>query len=89
MRKLPWKYVEVEWSDPVSTVKWVESMNPPPPQKCLTRGWLVEDGLDFIVLVGTVSDDDDHWSWSEVLSLPRGCVDSLVELVTAPATPVR
>lgn len=80
MRKMPWKYVEVEWSDPVSTIKWIEGETFPKPQRCLTRAWLVQDDMDAITLAATISDDDGRWVYSEIVTLPRGCIDAITPL---------
>lgn len=82
--KKPWKYVEVDWADAVSSLKWADNGKFPSPQTFTTRGWLVFETLDHIVLAGTVGWDIDLWIYGEVISLPRGCIEHITPLETVP-----
>ena len=76
-----WKFVEVVWEDAVSLVQWGSEENLPRIQTCTTRGWLVREELDYIVLCATVGENpEEENSLSEIIAIPMGCIQAFNEL---------
>lgn len=80
--KPTWPFVEVEWEDATSVSKWtsldIEKLRPP---TVYTRGWLVHDGLDYVVIAATYVVDDNEYTFGELISIPRGCIVNLSSLI--------
>ncbi len=74
-RKRP-RFVEVEWSDCVSTAEWTERKNLPKLTKCVSRGWLLRDDKEAVTLAATlqVENGDDV---GEIVCIPRGMVQKM------------
>lgn len=73
--------VLIRWADIQSDDgPWVDMSEIPEymPVVVETSGWLVTDGEDYITLVSTLSDDKEFTG--SVCSIPKGCIQSVVEL---------
>ncbi len=74
------KFVEVEWLDAISVAEWRTLSNLPKPAKCVTRGWVVKEMDDYVVLAGTMlyKEDGSIDEVSELLVIPkRGMVKKM------------
>lgn len=76
------KFVEVMWIDAVPGDNWVTIDDLPEPRIMRTRGWLIAEHNDYIVLAGTL--DADNGFYGETLALPRGMIDVMHELKITP-----
>jgi len=74
---VPHKFVEVEWLDAKSESSWVTPDKFPGPVAVRTRGWLVRECLDHIVVAGTVHAEGEY---GEIIAIPMGMVENLVDL---------
>lgn len=81
------KFVEVEWADANSGTGWLRDGDPerdlPEPSVCTTRGWLVKESVEGIVLAGTIGHPQGHErdpEWNQVIAIPMGMVLNLREL---------
>ncbi len=73
MEKL--KFVEVSWLDAHSVATWVDVDEPlPGPGVCVTRGWLVKETKEYLVLAGTLSLNPSGtvYAFGEVITIPKG-----------------
>lgn len=73
------RYVEVEWYDAVSRNTWW-SGDPdarPKPLRCVTRGWVVYEDNQGVVVCGTFTDDGD---WGETICIPTGLTTKIRDL---------
>ncbi len=69
------RYVEVEWMDAQSVATWVDAEEVlPAPIACVTRGWLVKETKEFVVLAGTMSltRSGKPSGFGEVIAIPKG-----------------
>lgn len=70
-----WPRVEVTWLDTVhEDDTWIKPEDFPLPAVCYTRGWLIKEGEDFIVIAGTIDENGEKSSVGDVNTIPRGCV---------------
>jgi hypothetical protein len=69
--------VEVEWEDAISIGKWMDDFASIKPPTCVTRGWLVHETTDFIILAGTISEAADY---GEIICLPIGMIVNIYPL---------
>ena len=67
-------FVEVRWMDAHSTDEWTKYAGLPELAPITTRGWLIKDEKDYIVIAGTVAHEDrgEETLYGEVLAIPRG-----------------
>ncbi len=71
-------YVEVMWIDAVPGDNWLSLDDLPEPRMMRTRGWLIKEHNDHVVLAGTL--DADNGLYGETLALPRGMIEVMHEL---------
>ena len=71
------KFLEVEWMDIVVGSEWDKRNELPKPHKCTSRGWLVLEEVDFIVLSATLGkhqDPKEEDEYNQTVAIPRGCI---------------
>ncbi len=69
------KFVEVSWMDAHSVAEWLDVNEPLPyPVACVSRGWLVKDTKEYLVLAGTLSltRSGKVYGYGEVIAIPKG-----------------
>ncbi len=71
-------FVEVHWNDATSCATWREPGDLPHVQACVTRGWLLEDGKEEVVIAATVQVEGPDVG--EVIAIPRGMVKRIRRL---------
>ncbi len=68
------KFVEVNWMDAHSVATWVDVDEPlPSPVACVSRGWLVKETKEYLVLAGTLSltSSGKVYGFGEVIAIPK------------------
>ncbi len=70
------KFVEVAWSDAVSTANWLSPGELPPVVDCVSRGWLLIDDKQQVTLAATIQVQDGG-EVGEIVSIPRGMVQKM------------
>lgn len=92
----PWKYVEVDWIDAVSENAWTAAGECPCVANIKTRGWLVKKDKNSITIAGTITilddgeeEDEDKIDVGEIITIPRGCINGIYELVARKGKKVR
>lgn len=73
-------FVEVEWEDALSVVKWSDDLSKIKPPTVLTRGWLVHESLTYIILAGTICQDGPDLGYGELICLPLGIIVNIFPL---------
>ncbi len=80
----PYKFVEVEWLDANSGGGWEQMHELPEVAMVHTRGWLVKQDLEGIVVSGTWSPKDpekgDKEQFNQSIAIPMGMVVNLREI---------
>ena len=73
------RYVEIHWVDAIGVEgSWVTDDELPTPAAHVTRGWLIKDTPDYVVVAATFGfDDKDEMGYGEVLCIPRGMISYL------------
>lgn len=71
-------FVEVHWSDAASCATWRGPDELPHVQPCMTRGWLLEEGKDEVVIAATIQVDSPDVG--EIIAIPRGMVKRIRRL---------
>lgn len=79
--QVPHKFVEVQWLDANSDSAWVVPRKFPKPVPVITRGWLVAEEIDHVVVAGSyIADDGEGPIYSEIIAIPMGMVETLLEI---------
>ena len=81
------KFVEVSWADANSGTGWLRVGDPlrdlPSSSACVTRGWLIKEDEEAVVLAGTMGlpegPDHEH-EFNQVIAIPRGMIKLLRNL---------
>lgn len=71
------KFVEVRWVDAMRSDGWCVLAEAPHVVKCITRGWLIREDDEQVILAGTTSGDGE---FGEVIAIPRGMVTAMETL---------
>lgn len=73
-KKKRYKFVEFKWWDAHSVDDWVKEHELPKPAPIITRGWLLKETKNYIVLAGSHApeDDGDAAQFGEVIAIPKG-----------------
>jgi hypothetical protein len=71
-KKFP-PFVEVFWDDAQSTAEWVERNAIPKTPRHVTRGWLIEDSEERLVIAATLQLTEGD-SLGEVVTILQGMV---------------
>lgn len=82
------KFVEVTWLDANSGNGWEKVGDLPKVSVCTTRGWLVREDLDGIVIAATIGSpngDQEEPEYNQSICIPMGMVEDLQVLKTEPA----
>lgn len=66
------RFVEVEWYDASSSAVWCGPEDLPSITSCITRGWLVDESDQAVVIAGTLQLKGPDVG--EVITIPRGMV---------------
>jgi len=81
MKKPEYKFVEVTWADANSGTGWLRIGDPtrdlPSSCACVTRGWLIREDANAVVLAGTMGlpEGAEHEAeFNQVIAIPRGMV---------------
>jgi len=90
---LPWSFVEIQWRDATSESNWKSQDDLPNLSMVLTRGWLVRSTKVCVTIAASIAsidhsegDQKNHKTiidCGEIITIPRGCVCSILELNTA------
>ena len=70
---MSFKFVEVTWKDVCFSDAWEDLDDLVSPAVCVTRGWLVAEERDHIVLAMTIGEEDDDevgGTWA----IPKGMI---------------
>lgn len=76
----PWLFVEVIWHDATSDSSWVTESDLPNLTRIQSRGWLCRKTRLCITLASSVDPSGQQTVVGEVITIPRGCVESITEL---------
>lgn len=71
------KFVEVRWVDAMRGDGWSPLSDAPHVVRCITRGWLVKEDDEQVVIAGTTSGDGEY---GEMIAIPRGMVTAMETL---------
>lgn len=74
---VPHKFVEVEWLDANSDTGWKKPADFPKPTPVRTRGWLVQEAIDYVVVAGSTHADGEY---GELIAIPMGMVENIIDL---------
>jgi hypothetical protein len=75
--RLPsFRFVEIHWHDAIGVAGgWVKDDELPTPIPHISRGWLVRDEPDHVVIAASFGHDDKgELGYGEVLCIPRGMI---------------
>jgi hypothetical protein len=80
-----WKFIEIVWHDAISASTWCEAPETdahelPDAAHILTRGWLVRETTRSLTLAASVDQDRSKRSVGDVITIPKGCIESRREL---------
>lgn len=73
-----WRFVSIDWLDAHSNATWVAIADLPKPSRITTRGWLVHETPDHVVVAGSFQHEEDEFG--EVIAIPSGCIVSIEEI---------
>jgi hypothetical protein len=75
------KVVEIVWLDACSGNEWCGTSEFPKPVKVTTRGWLVHEEPDYVVMAGTFQHHADGTAIiGECIAIPCGCIYEIAEI---------
>ncbi len=69
------RFVEVQWKDAHSVADWRSLAELPAPAECVTRGWLVKETDEYVVIAGTLLWKEGGGSVElagEMICIPKG-----------------
>lgn len=71
-----WKFVEIHWHDAAEADDaWVREEELPGPAHVVTRGWLLKEEDDHLVIgASIISDRDEKWTFGDVCVIPKGMI---------------
>lgn len=76
-----YKFVEVVWDDAVSAAGWLSPGNLPEPERIRTRGWLISEKDDYVVLASSIDvSEDEDLDVGATWTIPRGMIVEVNEL---------
>lgn len=75
------RLVMVTWLDAYTRGEWRKIGGSIEEAVCQSVGWLIVETGDYIELAGTIGDDDGETHANNAISIPRGMVKSMRDLV--------
>jgi len=72
------KMVEIEWVDSKSGLnewEYLDDLDPLPPVRCMTAGYLLDDSPEYKTIVQSKSDSQIHGR----ITIPKACILSITE----------
>jgi len=77
-----YRFLEVVWLDPCSGSEWCTKDELPKPVTVTTRGWLVYECPEYIVLARTYQHHaDGHVVVGECIAVTNGCIQQIGEVI--------
>lgn len=70
----PWPFVEIRWLDCCGGKTWASEDELPKPVKVTTRGWLVKETDEYVVVAGTWHPDNDEvgkFTFGDTSAIPK------------------
>ena len=85
----PWKFVEIVWIDARSDSSWCKGEDLPDVAPVQTRGWLVRKTAKCVTIAASQGMDNEDPDIGEVITIPRGTIETIKELVDADWKPFK